>query len=100
MPSLKLPPLKLFVKALRYQILTLATTHLIISYILMVTRDYNEGNLFRILNYNKLFPEIGTGLNWFIISSLFAVVFFLVYFLLVIVSDRRKKTSKSVSASK
>lgn len=85
--------LKVFVKALRYQILTLATTHLLISYFLMATRDFNEGNLFLILNYSKIFPGIGEGLDWFIMSNIFAVGFFFVYFVPLFIKESRKKTT-------
>ena len=90
--------LKVFVKSLRYQILTLATTHLLISYFMMVTRDYNQGNLFLILNYTAIFPEIGSGLDWFIISNIFAVGFFFVFFIPLLVHELRKR-SRQVTKS-
>ena len=70
-------------KALGFTIITFGSLHLIISYILMFVRDYNEGNLFRILNINKLFPGIDIGIESLIISNIVAVSLWLTYFLII-----------------
>jgi len=80
-------------KALCLTIITFGSLHLIISYTLMLTRDYNEGNLFRILNISKLVQ--GSDLGWrnFIISNVIAVGLFFVY-LGIIWTRGRKKSDK------
>lgn len=75
---------KLMLKALGFTIITFGSLHLIISYILMFVRDYNEGNLFRILNIQKLFPGIDLGWGNFIISNIIAISLYLIYLGLVI----------------
>lgn len=70
---LLMPSIRLLFKALGFTIITFGSSHLIVSYILMVTRDYQEGNLFRILNYQKLFPGIDEGMTNFIISNIIAI---------------------------
>jgi hypothetical protein len=68
-----MPTVQQMIRALAYTIITFGSSHLIISYVLMVVRDPNEGNLFRILNFQKLFPGIDYGWDWFIISNIIAV---------------------------
>lgn len=64
---------------------------------MMVLRDYNEGNLFRILNYQKIFPGIDYGINSFIISNIIAVAGFFVAFGLVVYFDSRKQRKAAPS---
>lgn len=79
-------------KALGFTIITFGSLHLIIAYMLMFVRDYNEGNLFRILNINKLFPGIDLGWGNFIISNIIAISLYLIYLGVVIYFS--KKTQK------
>lgn len=74
-----MPTLKQMVRALGFTIITFGSMHLIISYSLMIFRDYSEGNLFRILNFQKVFPGIDIGLKSFIISNIIAVGMYLIY---------------------
>lgn len=88
-----MPTFKQLITALKYTVLTFATTHLVVSYLLMFTRDYQEGNLFRILNYQKLFPGMDIGWESFVISNVIAVG---VYFgFLAFVLIRSGKAAKS-----
>ncbi len=80
---------KLMLKALGFTIITFGSLHLIISYILMFVRDYNEGNLFRILNINKLFPGIDLGWGNFIISNIIAISLYLIYLGVVIYFSKK-----------
>lgn len=54
----------------------------------MIFRDYNEGNLFRILNYQKAIPGIDTGLKYFIISNIIAVGVYFAYLGFVLYRDK------------
>lgn len=81
-------------KALGFTIITFGSSHLIVSYILMVTRDYEEGNLFRILNYQKLFPGIDEGATNFIISNIIAVSVYLLILGAVIYFDRKHRSKE------
>ncbi len=83
-------------KALGFTIITFGSSHLIVSYILMVVRDYEEGNLFRILNYQKVFEGIDEGMASFIISNIIAVSVYLAYLAFVVYRDR-KNAKKSAS---
>jgi uncharacterized membrane protein len=87
--------IKYMLKALGFTIIIFGSSHLIVSYILMLTRDYSEGNLFRILNYQKIFPGLDQGMQSFIISNIIAVGF---YFLVlgVVIYFARKKSKKDV----
>lgn len=78
-------------KALGFTIITFGSLHLIISYILMFVRDYNEGNLFRILNINKLFPGIDLGWGNFIISNIIAISLYLIYLGVVIYLSKKSQ---------
>jgi len=89
-----MPTLKQLFIALGFTIVTFGSSHLIISYILMVVRDYQEGNLFRILNYQKLFPGIDLGWENFIISNVIAVGVYLII-LTIVVRAMRKRSAAS-----
>ncbi len=89
-----MPTIKQMIRALGYTIITFGSMHLIISYILMVVRDYNEGNLFRILNFQKLFPGIDLGVKNFIISNIVAVTLYFIY-LAIIWYRSRKRSAKA-----
>ena len=86
--------IKQAVKALGFTIIIFGSSHLIVSYILMIVRDYNEGNLFRILNYQKLFPGIDEGMQNFIISNVIAVGFYFLVLGAVVYFDRKKPAKK------
>lgn len=83
-------------KALGFTIIIFGSSHLIVSYILMIVRDYEEGNLFRILNYQKVFPGIDEGWTNFVISNVIAVGFYFVV-LGVVMYFERKKSPKQES---
>ena len=88
-----MPSIKQMLRAFGFTIIVFGSSHLIVSYILMIVRDYNEGNLFRILNYQKLFPGIDNGWQNFVISNIIAVgVYFVV--LGVVIYFARKKSKK------
>ena len=89
-----MPTIKQLFIALGFTIVVFGSSHLIVSYILMIIRDYNEGNLFRILNYQKLFPGIDQGWQNFVISNIIAVG---VYLLILggVLYWARKKSNKS-----
>lgn len=91
-----MPTVKQLLTALGFTIVVFGSSHLIVSYILMVVRDYNEGNLFRILNYQKLFPGIDQGWQNFVISNIIAVG---VYFVIlgIVLYLARKKSNKNGS---
>ncbi len=84
-----MPTLHLFFRALKYTVLTFATTHLVISYSLMLVRDVSEGNLFRIIAFNHLWPGIDIGTRSFIISQIIGVSLFCVYFGYLLIKDRK-----------
>jgi len=86
---------KYMLKALAFTIVTFGSTHLIVSYILMLTRDYQEGNLFRILNYQKLFPGIDIGLKSFIISNIIGVGVYFGFLAYVVYRSRKPKGEKA-----
>lgn len=86
-----MPSFKLMLKALGFTIITFGSLHLIISYTLMFVRDYNEGNLFRILNINKLLPGIDLGWGNFIISNIIAVSLYLIYLGVVIYLSKKSQ---------
>lgn|GEM_PF-1666866 len=87
--------IKLMLKALGFTIITFGSLHLIISYILMFVRDYNEGNLFRILNIQKLFPGIDIGWKNFIISNIIAFGLYFIYLSIIL----RRRSGKSAGKS-
>ncbi|MCA9327611.1 hypothetical protein KDA14_03725 [Candidatus Saccharibacteria bacterium] len=91
-----MPTVKQLLTALGFTIVLFGSSHLIVSYVLMVVRDYNEGNLFRILNYQKLFPGIDQGWQNFVISNIIAVG---VYFVIlgIVLYLARKKSNKNGS---
>lgn len=86
-----MPTIKQLLRALKFTVLTFATTHLILSYALMIFRDYNEGNLFRILNYQKVIPDIDSGMKYFIISNVIAVGVYFIYLGVVLYRDKRAR---------
>lgn len=88
-----MPTLKQLFIALGFTIVTFGSSHLIVSYILMIARDYQEGNLFRILNYQKIFPGIDLGWQNFVISNAIAIGVYLVI-LTIVVRYMRKKAIK------
>jgi hypothetical protein len=90
-----MPTLKQLFTALGFTIITFGSFHLIISYTLMMTRDYNEGNLFRILNVQKLFPGIDIGWKNFIISNIIAVSLYLMYLGIFMYLSRRKSKKET-----
>ena len=94
-----MPNIKQMIRALGYTIVTFGSLHLLISYFLMIVRDPNEGNLFRILNVQKLFPGIDIGWNWFIISNIIAVGGYLCWlgFIMVRSHKHKKATHKAVT---
>lgn len=89
-----MPSIKQLFLALGLTIITFGSLHLIISYTLMVVRDVNEGNLFRILNVQKLFPGIDLGTKNFIISNIIAVSLYLIYLGVIWYRSRKKASSK------
>jgi uncharacterized membrane protein len=87
-----MPTLKQMLKALGFTIIVFGSSHLIVSYILMVVRDYQEGNLFRILNYQKVFPGIDLGWRNFIISNIIAIgIYFVILGLVIKYSHKKSK---------
>lgn len=86
-----MPSIKLMFKALGFTIIAFGSSHLLVSYFLMLTRDYEEGNLFRILNYQKLFPGIDEGMTNFVISNIIAVSFYFFVLGLIIYFDRKRR---------
>ena len=91
---LLMPSVRLLFKALGFTIITFGSSHLIVSYILMITRDYEEGNLFRILNYQKLFPGIDEGMTNFVISNIIAVSVYFAILGAVIYFDRKRRSKE------
>ena len=89
-----MPTIKQLFIALGFTIITFGSSHLILSYILMIVRDYQEGNLFRILNYQKVFPGIDLGWQNFIISNIIAISVYLII-LTIVVRHMRKKSAKT-----
>lgn len=85
-----MPTLKQLFIALGFTIVTFGSSHLIVSYILMIVRDYQEGNLFRILNYQKVIPGIDLGWENFVISNIIAISVYLII-LAIVVRVMRKK---------
>lgn len=92
-----MPIIKQLFKALGFTIVVFGSSHLIVSYILMVVRDYNEGNLFRILNYQKVFPGIDIGWQNFIVSNIIAVSVYFAILGTVIYLERKNSRSDKVS---
>jgi hypothetical protein len=93
-----MPTIQQMIKALGYTIITFGSSHLIISYVLMIIRDPNEGNLFRILNFQKLFPGIDYGWKWFAISNVIAVGGYLCWLGFIMYrTKKRRKTTKEES---
>lgn len=90
-----MPTIKQLFIALGFTIIVFGSSHLIVSYILMVIRDYNEGNLFRILNYQKIFPGIDQGWQSFVISNVIAVSVYLLILGAVLYWTRKKSDKDS-----
>lgn len=90
-----MPSLKQMFKALGFTIIVFGSSHLIVSYTLMIVRDFEEGNLFRILNYQKLFPGIDKGWENFIISNVIAVGFYFLVLGAVIYFERKKSKKEA-----
>ena len=86
--------IKQMLKALGFTIIIFGSSHLIVSYILMIVRNYEEGNLFRILNYQKIFPGIDIGWQNFVISNVIAVSFYFLVLGVVIYFERKKSAKK------
>ena len=86
--------IKQMLKALGFTIIIFGSSHLIVSYILMIVRNYEEGNLFRILNYQKIFPGIDIGWQNFVISNVIAVSFYFLVLGVVIYFERKKSANK------
>ena len=82
--------MKQAIKALGFTIIIFGSSHLIVSYILMIVRNYEEGNLFRILNYQKVFPGIDEGFQNFVISNIIAVGVYLTVLGFVLYLARKK----------
>ena len=89
-----MPSIKQLFLALGLTIITFGSLHLIVSYTLMIVRDFNEGNLFRILNFQKVFPGIDLGWKNFIISNIVAVGMYLVWVCVIWYRSRKKSTNK------
>lgn len=89
-----MPTIKQLFLALGLTIITFGSLHLIVSYTLMIVRDYNEGNLFRILNFQKVFPGIDNGWDNFIISNIVAVGLYFVWVGVIWYRSRKKSSSK------
>ncbi|MFZ2545159.1 MAG: hypothetical protein WAW80_04230 [Candidatus Saccharimonadales bacterium] len=81
--------LKLILKALGLTIITFGSSHLLVAYTLMIVRDYNEGNLFRILNFNSLFPGIDLGWQSLIVSNVIAISTYLFVLGVIMWRDRK-----------
>lgn len=91
-----MPSIKQLFLALGLTIISFGSLHLVISYSLMITRDYNEGNLFRILNIQKLFPGIDLGWKNFIISNVVAVSLYFVWVGIIWYRSRKKSANKEL----
>lgn len=89
-----MPTIKQLFLALGLTIITFGSLHLIVSYTLMIVRDYNEGNLFRTLNFQKVFPGIDNGWDNFIISNIVAVGLYFVWVGVIWYRSRKKSSSK------
>ncbi len=89
-----MPTIKQLFLALGLTIITFGSLHLIVSYTLMIVRDYNEGNLFRILNFQKVFPGIDNGWDNFIISNIVAVGLYFVWVGVIWYRSRKKSSNK------
>ena len=89
-----MPTFKQLLTALGFTIVVFGSSHLIVSYILMIVRDYEEGNLFRILNYQKIFPGIDQGWQNFVISNIIAVSVYLIILGVVLYLARKKSAKK------
>ena len=81
--------MKNLIKAYGLTVITFGASHLMVAYYLMLTSDYNEGNLFRILNFNKLLPGIDIGWQNFIISNVVAVSLYVVVLGVIMYRDRK-----------
>lgn len=81
--------IKYLLKAYGLTVVTFGASHLLVAYYLMLTNDYNEGNLFRILNFNKLFPGIDIGWQNFIISNVVAISLFFIVLGVIMYRDRK-----------
>lgn len=92
-----MPTIKQLFKALGFTIVVFGSSHLIVSYILMIVRDYNEGNLFRILNYQKIFPGIDIGWQAFVVSNVIAVSVYFAILSTVVYLERKKSCSDKTS---
>lgn len=89
-----MPSIKQLFLALGLTIITFGSLHLIVAYTLMIVRDFNEGNLFRILNFQKVFPGIDLGWKNFIISNIVAVSMYLVWVGVIWYRSRKKSANK------
>lgn len=89
-----MPTIKQLFLALGLTIISFGSLHLVISYTLMIVRDVNEGNLFRILNVQKLFPGIDFGWKNFIISNIVAVGLYFVWVGIIWYRSRNKSSNK------
>jgi len=87
--------IKQMLKALGLTIITFGSSHLLVSYALMIFRNYQEGNLFRILNYQKIFPGIDLGLRSFIISNIIGVGVYCGFLAYVVRRSRKPKVEKA-----
>jgi hypothetical protein len=64
-------------QTLKFTILTFATTHLLIDYLTAIfAGQYNNANVFNIIDINLLFPSLGSGWVTFWWSQVLAVVVF------------------------
>lgn len=81
---------KHFLIALGLTIVTFGSSHLLVAYSQMLTNDFNEGNLFRILNFHKLIPGIDIGWTNFIISNVIAIGMYFVVLTVIMKRDRKK----------
>lgn len=89
-----MPSIKQLFLALGLTIVSFGSLHLVISYTLMIVRDFNEGNLFRILNIQKIFPGIDLGWKNFVISNIVAISLYLVWVGVIWYHSRKKSTHK------
>ncbi|HEY6736365.1 MAG TPA: hypothetical protein VI322_01470 [Candidatus Saccharimonadia bacterium] len=74
-----------FVQALKYTVLTGATLHLTIVFLIaLFTSDHQQGSIANILALNLLWPDLGTTTWGFVASWAGIIMVFSCYFLLTL----------------
>lgn len=89
-----MPNSRILLQALKYTVLTFASIHLFISYTLMLFKDFQEGNLFRIIALDHIWPQLDSTVGLFVVSQVIWLVALAAYCIYLQRKESSEKPNK------